>query len=382
MVKTSSSSENEACCSKSCKKNTDSLNRLAQVESRLVEHKDREIKYYEKIRGLEFKTKSSDDYIEILKKELETFKKEKEGLDGKLAGFQTASKDLDRLFESQRLDKNKEGLGYSVVPPAQIYSSLKKDMSWTGLLEFKDDTVIDYSRYAPTVKSSPDDAQNRNPSVTETEASISTILPKSFIKFVKANDSLTKSKIDKAEKAKKSPVKKRVKKGTSRSQNNTHKSFTPRPVVHKPYRPSMRPVRAVPRTILMTKDIGTEDARLLAKELSKPGRIEAIDANEDITLVNVQDDAEMFDVNDLGGEEVFVAEQEFISTVATITTKELTLAQALEALKTSKPKVKGIRKDRLDEEAAKRLQDEFEEEERLARESSKEQEANITLIET
>nr|GFC10668.1 hypothetical protein [Tanacetum cinerariifolium] len=40
-------------------------------------------------------------------------------------------KDLDSLLESQRLDKNKEGLGYSVVlpPPAQIYSSPKKDMS-------------------------------------------------------------------------------------------------------------------------------------------------------------------------------------------------------------------------------------------------------------
>nr|GEY67517.1 hypothetical protein [Tanacetum cinerariifolium] len=73
--------------------------------------------------------------------------------------FQTASKDLDSLLESQRLDKNKEGLGYSVVPPpAQIYSSPKKGMSWTGLLEFKDDTVTDYSRPAPTVESSPDDA--------------------------------------------------------------------------------------------------------------------------------------------------------------------------------------------------------------------------------
>nr|GEV20154.1 hypothetical protein [Tanacetum cinerariifolium] len=73
---------------------------LVQVESRLVEHKDREIKYCEKIRGLEFKTESSDDYIEILKKELETLKKEKEGLDGKLVGFQTASKDLDSLLKS------------------------------------------------------------------------------------------------------------------------------------------------------------------------------------------------------------------------------------------------------------------------------------------
>nr|GEV15981.1 hypothetical protein [Tanacetum cinerariifolium] len=269
---------------------------LAQVESRLAEHRDREIKYCEKIRGLEYKTESSDEYIEILKKELDLIKKEKEGLDSKLTGFQTASKDLDNLLESQRLDKNKEGLGYTVVPPPpdQIYSSPKKDMSWTGLPEFKDDTVTDYSRPATTVESSPDDVQNRNPSVTE-EASPSTISPKSFIKFVKANDSLTNSKTDKAETAKKPHVKyaeqyrkptkkpnvrgnqrnwnnlkshqlgpnfmmkknacfncgdfnhlaydcrKRVKKGTSRSQNNTHKSFTPRPAV---YKPPMRPMRS------------------------------------------------------------------------------------------------------------------------------------------
>nr|GEY50584.1 hypothetical protein [Tanacetum cinerariifolium] len=34
----------------------------------------------------------------------------------------------------------------------------KKDMSWTGLPEFKDDIVTDYSRPAPTVESSKDDA--------------------------------------------------------------------------------------------------------------------------------------------------------------------------------------------------------------------------------
>nr|GEX74118.1 ribonuclease H-like domain-containing protein [Tanacetum cinerariifolium] len=140
--------------------------------------------------------------------ELELIKKKKEGLDGKLAGFQTASKDLDSLLESQRLDKNKEGLGYSAFPPlpAQIYSSPKKDLSWTGLPEFKDDTITNYSRPVPTIESSSDDAQNRNPSVTE-EASPSTITPKSFIKFVKANNSPTRSKIDKAKEAKKSPIK-------------------------------------------------------------------------------------------------------------------------------------------------------------------------------
>nr|GFC19776.1 hypothetical protein [Tanacetum cinerariifolium] len=158
---------------------------------------------------LEFKTESSADCIESLKKELELIKKEKEGLDTKLTGFQTASKDQDILLESQRLDKNNEGLGYSDVPPppAQIYSLPKKDMSWTGLPECADDIVIDYSRPAPTIESFLDDAQNRNPSVTKTEASPSTISHKPFIKFVKANNSPTKRKTDKVKTAKKTSVK-------------------------------------------------------------------------------------------------------------------------------------------------------------------------------
>ncbi|GJZ95782.1 putative ribonuclease H-like domain-containing protein [Tanacetum coccineum] len=51
------------------------------------------------------------------------------------------------------------------------------------------------------------------------------------------------------------------------------------------------------------------DEEDLGEDASKQGRINAIDANEDITLVNDQDDADMFDVNTLAGEEVFVAEQ-------------------------------------------------------------------------
>ncbi|GKB58169.1 hypothetical protein Tco_0914355 [Tanacetum coccineum] len=78
------------------------------------------------------------------------------------------------------------------------------------------------------------------------------------------------------------------------------------------------------------------DEESLGEDASKQGRINAIDADEEITLVSVQDDAdkEMFNVDALN-----------VSTVATtitLTTEEITLAQALEALKTSKPKVKGI----------------------------------------
>ncbi|GKD77114.1 hypothetical protein Tco_1339735 [Tanacetum coccineum] len=100
------------------------------------------------------------------------------------------------------------------------------------------------------------------------------------------------------------------------------------------------------------------DEESLGEDASKQGRINAIDADEEITLVSVQDDAdkEMFDMDALNGKEVFVAGQnenvveEVVddaqvsnaATTVTITIKEITLAQALEALKTSKPKVKGI----------------------------------------
>nr|GEU60982.1 hypothetical protein [Tanacetum cinerariifolium] len=151
--------------------------------------------------------------------------------------------------------------------------------------------------------------------------------------------------------------------------------------------------------------IGDNTAQTRFKSVSKHfndsllarGRIEAIDTDEDITLVNDPADADkdMFDVNILGGEKVFAVAGKN-ENVINITSEELTLAQALEALKTSKPKVKGLfiqvpepvkpkKKDqiRLDEEAAKKLQAEFDEEEILAKEKAeKEQEANIALIET
>nr|GEX65055.1 hypothetical protein [Tanacetum cinerariifolium] len=73
-------------------------------------------------------------------------------------------------------------------PPAQVYSSPKKDLSWTGIPEFADDTVTDYSRPSPAIESTSDDAQNKNPYVPETEASPSTISFKPFTKFVKASD--------------------------------------------------------------------------------------------------------------------------------------------------------------------------------------------------
>ncbi|GKB49670.1 hypothetical protein Tco_0900423 [Tanacetum coccineum] len=184
--------------------------------------------------------------------------------------------------------------------------------------------------------------------------------------------------------------------------------------------------------------VSSDEASLGDQEdASKQGRkIHDIDADEDITLENVYD-AEMFDVNDLHGDEVFVEKEVHVKEVnvveevvsaaeetvnaATITEDEITLAQALAELKSVKPKVttattattkgillqepsesitttttipskdkgKGImveeplkmkKKDQIsfDEQEAIRLQAEFDEEVRLAREKD---EANVALIE-
>ncbi|GJV55834.1 hypothetical protein Tco_1456839 [Tanacetum coccineum] len=134
------------------------------------------------------------------------------------------------------------------------------------------------------------------------------------------------------------------------------------------------------------------DEESLGEDASKQGRINDIDEDEDITLVNVQDDVdnEMFDADALDSEEVFVAGQNEnvvkevvdaaqVSTAATIpgTTTTTTISS-----QQSQDKGKGIiieepvksmkKKDliRLDEEAALKLQAEFDEEERLAREKA------------
>ncbi|GKB34779.1 hypothetical protein Tco_0879721 [Tanacetum coccineum] len=167
--------------------------------------------------------------------------------------------------------------------------------------------------------------------------------------------------------------------------------------------------------------LGEEDA-------SKQGRISDIDADAGISLVSTHfyTDTDMFGVHDLVGDEV-VVETEVASKDVNLSVDEVTLSQALSALKSAKPKAdkvviqqpkirtttaattvtaastrpkakglvkvpdkgKGImveeplkmkKKDQVsfDEQEAKRLQAEFDEEERLAREKD---EANIALTE-
>nr|GEW35657.1 hypothetical protein [Tanacetum cinerariifolium] len=190
-------------------------------------------------------------------------------------------------------------------------------------------------------------------------------------------------------------LKKRVKKLEKKNRSRTHR------------------LKRLYNVGLTTKVEYSSNEESLGKDASIQGRtIDAIDADEESTLVSVHDaNKEMFDLHVLGGKEVFVAGknenvvEEVVdaaqvstdATTVTITTKEITLAQALEALKTLKPKLKWIifqeleepmkpkKKDqiRLDEEASKKLQAEFDEKERLAKEKvEKEEKAHIALIET
>ncbi|GKD35319.1 hypothetical protein Tco_1250828 [Tanacetum coccineum] len=86
----------------------------------------------------------------------------------------------------------------------------------------------------------------------------------------------------------------------------------------------------------------SEEEEVLGEDASKQGRIiDDIDDDEDITLVSAQDDADadMFDVNALAGVEESV-EQEVAAKDVNLSVDEVTLAQALAALKSVKPKVK------------------------------------------
>nr|GEZ44324.1 putative reverse transcriptase domain-containing protein [Tanacetum cinerariifolium] len=87
---------------------------------------------------------------------------------------------------------------------------VEKDMSWTGLPEFADDIVTDYSRPTPSIdssKSNTSDLQNSNFSVSEHGESSSSIMSKPMIKFVKVADCPGVIKTNKTETARKSPVK-------------------------------------------------------------------------------------------------------------------------------------------------------------------------------
>nr|GEX56532.1 ribonuclease H-like domain-containing protein [Tanacetum cinerariifolium] len=189
-----------------------------------------------------------------------------------MAKTSAKSKVFDNSLCSKNCKKNTESLNSKIAYLTDKLSDSKNMLFRykAGILKFADDTVTDYSRPSPAIESTSYDVQNRNS--YETEASSSTISSKPFIKFVKATVRPTKNKtvnvksikkpvVKYAEKYRK-PSKKSIVRGNQRNWNNlksqqlgvkkrrscpknncSNKSMTPKAVIHKPYRPPMRPVR-------------------------------------------------------------------------------------------------------------------------------------------
>ncbi|GJW16823.1 hypothetical protein Tco_0024259 [Tanacetum coccineum] len=76
------------------------------------------------------------------------------------------------------------------------------------------------------------------------------------------------------------------------------------------------------------------------EDASKQGRIDDINANKDIYLVNVDRDEDMFGVNDLEGDDIIV-ESEVADKDVILSVDEVRLAQALSTLKSAKVQEKG-----------------------------------------
>nr|GEY77491.1 hypothetical protein [Tanacetum cinerariifolium] len=161
-----------------------------------------------------------------------------------------------------------EGVGYNAIPPpaADLYLSSKKDLSWTGLPKFVDDTVTDYSMPSPTVASTSAEGQNKDTSTSKNVASPNP--PKPFVKFVKPKDNNLKrpkgnQRIWNNLKSYQvglefvlhtkpcfnygdfshlaNDCRRRVQRETTRSQNHTYKSPSHRSGGHRPHGGPMRP---------------------------------------------------------------------------------------------------------------------------------------------
>ncbi|GJZ66277.1 putative ribonuclease H-like domain-containing protein, partial [Tanacetum coccineum] len=85
---------------------------LAKVEAQLVCHQKNQLAYEEKIRFMKIDLDDKTDVLTYHKKLLAEAVKEKEELKTKLENFQSSSKGLSKLLNSQMSTRDKSGLGY------------------------------------------------------------------------------------------------------------------------------------------------------------------------------------------------------------------------------------------------------------------------------
>ncbi|GJV88390.1 putative ribonuclease H-like domain-containing protein [Tanacetum coccineum] len=85
---------------------------LEFVEAQLIVHQKNEVVFEEKIAVFEFEVKDKSNAITRLKNQLDETLRKKDYLKAKLEQFETSSKNLNKLINSQLSAKDKTGLGY------------------------------------------------------------------------------------------------------------------------------------------------------------------------------------------------------------------------------------------------------------------------------
>ncbi|GJR87544.1 hypothetical protein Tco_0211555 [Tanacetum coccineum] len=195
MAYSSSSSEfdvsNDSTCSKSCLKTVETLKSqydqlhrdleksklmviayksgLESVEEKLEVYKANESIYSQDIKVLKFEIECKDIAIRELRKKLEIAQKEKDGIQFNVDKFENASKSLNKLIESQIVDNCKKGLGYNAVPPPYTGNFMPPtpDLSFIGLDEFANKSVVENCEAKSSKEESKTDRQNDDAPIIE-----------------------------------------------------------------------------------------------------------------------------------------------------------------------------------------------------------------------
>nr|GEY50694.1 hypothetical protein [Tanacetum cinerariifolium] len=420
---------------------------LESVEERLKFFKTNESVYIEDIKLLKVKIQIKNIAIKELRRKLEVALKEKDDIQLTVEKLENASKSLNKLIDSKIVDNCKKGLGYNAVPPlhTSLFMPPKPDLSYIGLEEFTSEPavetlnaktsekvpkVVKKDNGAPIIKDWKSDDKDEREMANHTRIYVAPCHTKKIFgnikkvgkdfsgkvtplfptMMVQAQEEMGEGakkpwgiplliledelkRTNTAQQTKIDGLKRRFKKLEKKQRSRTHKLKR----LHK--------VGHTARVISSSDDEGLGE-----EDTSKYGRIiNDLDADEDITLVVVD-------------KEPSVDVAQVSAAVTTVTIDDITLVKALEDLKTLKLDIIGIvindheepsksrtttislkksqdkgkakmikepvklkKKDQIlfDEEVARKLQEEINEQERLVGERARqEEEANIALIET
>nr|GEX47939.1 hypothetical protein [Tanacetum cinerariifolium] len=404
---------------------------LKSVEERLEFFKKNEFIYLEDIKVLKVKIQIKEIATKELRRKLKVAQKEKDIIQLTVDKLENASKGQNKLIECEIVDNYKKGLGYksynAVLPPyTRNFMPSKPDLSYTGLDEFAVKPVVEN-------KSSEEETKEGKP-----KKSVRLMMDKLFemelelILLLKVNAArhnllLLDKQIDGISNHERKYVSSSYTKKILGNMRRIGKGFSrritplfPTMVTHKPRKSKRKdtqlPQLSVPTESVADEAVYKESVDSLVRAATTTSSLEAEENNGVIDLKKKK----TTQANDIDSLKRRVKKLERRNKSRThklirlykevVANKEkndeVTLAQALAELKTSKPKVKGVviqdpsesptttttipkqksqdkgkgimveehvkskKKDqiRLDEKAALKLQAEFNEEQRLARE--------------